>query len=123
VTSRSRTALAVLLTLAAFLPVYHVGCTAVIPRPIEAKETGFSAAPVKVDGGYVISARLRDSYNALAATYGAKKLPNGAPVFLPPLKKDDRLTRTLDGNWFITNAGMEDFLVMKDMQRRGSAPN
>ena len=105
-----------------FILVCLPACTTVHQAPVVSQTASLHAAPVKVTGGYLLDAYWRDTYNALVAVYGEKKLANGAPVFVPALKKDSGLTALNADQWFMPDAAMQDFLVLRDLQRRGATP-
>ena len=98
------------------------GCTTVHQTPVVSQTAALHAAPVKVAGGYVLDSYWRDTYNGLVAIYGDKKLSDGAPVFVPALKKDAGLIQLNADQWVMTDAAMQDFLVLRNLQRRGAAP-
>ena len=104
------------------LALLLAGCTTVHQAPVVPQTASLHAAPLKVPGGYVLDAYWRDTYNGLVAVYGEKKLVNGAPVFVPALKKDSGLTALNADQWFMPDAAMQDFLVLHDLQRRGATP-
>lgn len=98
------------------------GCGTVHQGAVESRSAGFYTPPVAIAGGYRVDDAFRDRYNALVATYGHKKLENGAPVFTPPLERDDGVTPLSAGQWKMTLQAMENMVLLSDMRRRGSAP-
>ena len=98
------------------------GCATVHQSAVQPQTTSLHAAPLKIAGGYVLDAYWRDTYNGLVAVYGEKKLSDGAPVFVPPLKKDDGLTAINAEQWMMTDSAMQNFTVLSDLKRRGAAP-
>lgn len=111
-----RTLLALLFLAAA------VGCGTVHQDAVDSHSAGFYNPPVRTAKGYVVDAAFRDRYNALISIYGKKKLENGAPVFLPPLERDQGLTPLSDVEWLMSFAAMENMVLLNDLRRRGSAP-
>jgi hypothetical protein len=103
-------------------PFMLAGCGTVSQQAVEPQSAGYYVRPVRVADGYLVDAAFRARYNALIDVYGHKKLENGAPVFLPPLQRDDGLTATADGRWLMTTAAMENMVVLSDLKRRGAAP-
>lgn len=104
--------------------IFHAcaGCTTVHQSEVTPNAAGFTAQPIREGDHYLIDDAFRARYNALIGIYGRKKLENGAPVFLPPLKKDDGVTAIAPGQWRMTYAAMENMAVLSDMKRRGTKP-
>lgn len=115
-------ALAVSFALAALCLFGVIGCGTVHQKVVEAKEAATYARPQKLAGGFVIDADFRDRYNALIAVYGNHRLENGAPVFIPPLQKDDGITEWGGGKFFMTEHAYENMYLMLGFQKRGAAP-
>lgn len=97
-------------------------CGTVAPKPVNTKEQGFYVKPVAVQDGYLVDEAFRDRYNGLIEVYGDKKLDNGAPVFVPSLKKDDGLVKKGKGQWLMSKQAMENMVVLNGMLHRGVAP-
>lgn len=98
------------------------GCSTVHQEAVQSHSVGFYVAPKPTQGGYIVDAAFRDRYNALAETYGHKKLENGAPVFVPPIAKDDGIQPLPDGTFFMSKSAMENMVVLNGLKRRGAAP-
>ena len=108
--------------LTALLCLAVSSCGTVAQKPVEAKEQGFYVKPIAVQDGYLVDGAFRDRYNGLIEVYGNKKLDNGAPVFVPPLKKDDGLVKKGNGQWLMSKQAMENMVVLNGMLHRGVAP-
>lgn len=67
-----------------------------------------------VEGGYTVTARFRERYNGLVASYGA--------AWSPAIGADYGLTAQFDGTWLCSREAMEKFLVMNAWRRMGRAP-
>lgn len=105
---------AVSLALSACSTVHQSIVTPKAPAPL-----GY-VAPLKDESGYRLTKADRDRYNGLIAIYGSAKFADGAPVFVPALKKDAGITKADDPTYpfHMTFAARIDFYeltVMKDM--------
>jgi hypothetical protein len=96
------------------------GCSTVHQAPVQAKV----GVPIHrfSDGSIELDAAMRDRYNGLVAVYGSHRLENGAPVFIPALKKDDGVTPIGPGLWKLDPEHVQDFVVLADLKRRGAKP-
>ena len=98
------------------------GCTTVHQEAVQSHSAGFYVAPIKVSKGYLIDGAFRDRYNALIAVYGRSRLSDGAPIFIPALRKDDGIQPVNDDQWLMSNAAMENMVILSDLKRRGATP-
>lgn len=94
------------------------GCTGTVtPDPVSATQASFdggaqtSGIITSADGGYVITARARERYNALIETYGAK--------WSPAIGQDYGCTPYFDGQYFLTNEALVKFLTMNQWRKMG----
>lgn len=96
------------------------GCTTVTPTPadvpaaasFDGTEQNSGIVGVQADGTFLVTAHLRDRYNALIATYGS--------LFAPPLSPDSGLS-AVSGSalWQMTPQAMADFATMCQWRRMG----
>ena len=101
---------------------FNGGCGTVSQKSVTPATAGFYVAPVKVANGYLVDAAFRDRFNALISVYGNKKFADGAPVFLPALRKDQGLTELGAGQWLMSFDAMENMIVLSDLKRRAAPP-
>lgn len=97
------------------------GCaTTVVPQPVEAREASFdgneqtSGVLSATDAGFVVTARFRERFNALAAIYGR--------AFTPPLVAEAGVTRVSEDRWLVSRQAMVQFLEMNSWRRAGLTP-
>ena len=96
-----------------------VGCT-VTPAAISSTQASYdgternSGILASVEGGYTVTARFRERYNGLIASYGS--------AWSPAIAADYGLTPRIDGTWLCSAEAMEKFLVMNAWRRMGRAP-
>lgn len=102
--------------------LWLTGCSTISQHAVAPAATLAYIAPIKVANGYLIDATFRDRYNALIAIYGAKKLEDGAPVFVPALRRDDGITIADAAHWLMTAAAMDNMVTLSALKRRGAAP-
>ncbi len=112
--------LACLAVLIGALVLLAAGCSTVHQAPVQAK-VGVAIHRFP-DGSIELDAAMRDRYNGLVAVYGNHHLENGAPVFIPALKKDDGVTEIAPGSWKLDPEHVQDFVVLADLKRRGAKP-
>lgn len=95
------------------------GCSTVHQSLVTSKAIVVTPQPVKDDTGYRLTRADRDRYNALIEVYGAAKFDDGAPVFVPALKKDQGVTPAADPAYpfHMTFAARVDFAELKAMQK------
>lgn len=98
------------------------GCTTVIPKPAPAAavasfdggEQNSGIVRVLPDGSFVVTAHLRDRYNALIALYGAQ--------FVPALRTDAGLAPLPAAQWGMTPQTMVNFVTMVQWHRMARPP-
>lgn len=96
-------------------------CTTVAPTPadvpaaasFDGTEQNSGIVAARADGAFVVTAHLRDRYNALVAAYGA--------AFAPPLVPDAGLSPAAADRWTMTPQAMADFATMVQWRRMGRA--
>lgn len=96
-------------------------CTTVTPTPadvpavasFDGAEQNSGIVAVQADGAFLVTAHLRDRYNALVAAYGA--------AFIPQLVPDAGLSQDSAGHWMMTPQAMVDFATMCQWRRMGRA--
>ena len=115
-------ALAAIVALVVLMWSAQAGCSTVHQSAVEAAAPGSYVPPVRTEGGYLVDGTFRDRYNALVGVYGRKRLENGAPVFVPPLERDQGLTARGPDQWFMKNEAMENMVTLVALQHRGAAP-
>lgn len=102
-----------------FVATLLTACT-VVPKPVAAQQASYgddgkqdSGFKQFVEGGALIDHGARDRYNSLISLYGKE--------WLPPSKKDHGVTPS-GALFFITNDGLQKFIVMSDWKKMGRAP-
>lgn len=92
------------------------GCSTVHQQTVIPGATVAQPEPIKTPVGYVIDQPTRDRYNALVDVYGTAKYEDGAPVFIPSLKRDAGVDAIGNGKYLMTFAARQDFATLKGMQ-------
>ena len=94
----------------------------VTPAVVEAHQASFDQggqnsgliAMLPDNAGAIITPHARDRYNELIGIYGRE--------FLPALKADDGISSRPDGNYDITAAALENFILVAAWHRMGREP-
>lgn len=118
-TPASRFTAIMLLALLGILLWFFTGCSTVVPTPVTDKVASYdggtqnSGVLESVQGGFIVTPKFRDRYNALIADYGSD--------FSPALKEDEGI-RKENANFFIDSEHMVKFLDMNKWKKSGRKP-
>jgi len=103
--------------------VLWFGCSSTVtPAAVNAQQASFDQggqnsgliSMLPGNAGAIITPHARDRYNELLGIYGSE--------FLPALKPDDGISPRLDGNYDITAAALENFILVAAWHRMGREP-
>jgi hypothetical protein len=115
--------------LAALFAIAATGCTTVTPAAVEAHQASWDGADqtsgiLRAEaGGFVVTARFVERYDALVRIYGdASDRLTGLPYFSPALTLRYGLSQSPAGEYALSPEAMTYFVRMNQWRRAGRQP-
>jgi hypothetical protein len=98
---------------------FLTSCTTIAPKPVHDRVASYdgsyqnSGVLSAVEGGFIVTPKFRDRYNALIELYGSE--------FTPDLQKDEGMSKR-NVDFFIDSEHMVKFLDMNQWKKAGRKP-